>query len=206
MEEILDLYAQPYDPARPLVCFDEKPVLLHADVHPAQPGGPGHPQRQDYAYERLGHVNLFLVVEPLVGWRHVLLTERRTKLDYAGCLRWLVDAAYPDATCIRLVQDNLNTHVAASLYDAFVPQEARRMLRRLEFHDTPKQASWLNMAEIEISIFERACLGRRVESVEQLWQRIGAVETDRNARQCRLHWRFTTEEARVKLHTLYPKI
>jgi hypothetical protein len=205
MEEVLDLYAEPYDPQRPLVCFDEKPVLLHADVHPAQPVAPGQPQRQDYEYERLGHVNLFFVVEPLGGWRHVLLTERRTKLDYARCLRWLVDVAYPEATCIRLVQDNLNTHAAASLYDAFPPEEARRILRRLELHYTPKHASWLNMAEIEISIFERACLGRRVESVDQLWQRIGAVGTDRNARQCRIHWRFTTEEARVKLHNLYPK-
>lgn len=204
MEEVLDLYAQPYDPERPLVCFDEKPVVLHADVRPVEPVRPGHPQRQDYEYERLGHVNLFFIVEPLAGWRHVLLTGRRTKVDYAHCLRWLVDVAYPDAQVIRLVQDNLNIHAAASLYEAFAPQEARRILRRLEFHFTPKHASWLNMAEIEISIFERACLGRRVEGVEQLWQRIGAVEADRNARQCRIHWRFTTEEARVKLHTLYP--
>ncbi len=141
MEEVLDLYAQPYDETRPLVCFDEKPVLLHADVRPAQPGGPGQPQRQDYEYERLGHVNLFFVVEPLAGWRHVLLTERRTKQDYAHCLRWLVDVAYPEAQVIRLVQDNLNTHAAASLYEAFPPEEARRMLRRLEFHYTPKHAS-----------------------------------------------------------------
>lgn len=164
MEEVLDLYAELYDPQCPLACFDEKPVMLHADVRPLQPVGPGHPERQDYEYERLGHVNLFFVVEPLIGWRHVLLTERRTKADYAHCLRWLVDVAYPEAQVIRLVQDHLNIHAAASLYDAFAPQEARRILRRLEVHFTPKHASWLNMAEIEISIFERRCLGRRVAS------------------------------------------
>jgi hypothetical protein len=155
MEEVLDLYAEPYDPARPLVCFDEKPVLLHADVRPALPVRPGQPARQDYEYVRLGQVNLFFVVEPLAGWRHVLLTERRTRLDYAHCLRWLVDVAYAEAQVIRLVQDHLNTHSAASLYEAFPPAEARR---KLEFHFTPKHARWLNMAEIEISIFERGCL------------------------------------------------
>lgn len=206
MEEVLDLYAEPSDPARPLVCFDEKPVLLHADGRPVLPVKPGQPARQDYEYERLGQVNLFFVVEPLAGWRHVLLTERRTRLDYAHCLRWLVDVAYPHAQTIRLVQDNLNTHSAASLYEAFPPAEARRILRKLEFHFTPKHASWLNMAEIEISIFERGCLSRRVSSLAHLGERITALEAERNARQCQIHWRFTSLQARQKLLRLYPKI
>lgn len=205
MEEVLDLYAEPYDPVRPLVCFDEKPVL-HADVRPVLPVRPGQPARQDYEYERLGHVNLFFVVEPLAGWRHVLLTERRTRLDYAHCLRWLVDVAYPEAQVIRLVQDHLNTHSAASLYEAFPPAEARRILRKLEFHFTPKHASWLNMAEIEISLFERGCLSRRVSSLHQLGERIAALEAERNARQSQIHWRFTSLQARQKLLRLYPKI
>jgi hypothetical protein len=161
MEDVLDLYAQPYDPAAPQVCFDEKPLVVHGEVREPLPVKPGYPQRSDYEYERLGTANLFVFVEPLAGRRCVEMTERRTKLDFAQTLRWLVDEVYPDARVIRLVMDNLNTHTAASLYEAFEPEEARRIWQRLEVHYTPKHGSWLNMAEIEIAIIGRECLRRR---------------------------------------------
>ncbi len=206
MEDVLDLYEEEYDPRYPTVCFDEKLVAPEADVRPAEPMAPGQAQRIDYEYERLGTANLFFCVEPLTGWRHVEMTEQRTKLDYAQCIRWLVDQVYPHAEYIRVVQDNLNTHTPGALYEAFEPAEARRILQRLEFHYTPKHGSWLNMAEIEIAIFARGCLSRRVESMQVLRERIAALEAERNTHRCSISWRFTSNDARVKLHDLYPKI
>ena len=161
MEDVLDRYAEPYDPDRPVVCFDETSTQLLADVRTPLPAQPGRPRRQDYAYRRGGTRNLFLTCEPLAGWRHVAITERRTMVDFAHQMRWLVDVAYPHAPGVRVVLDNLNTHRMASLYETFPAAEARRIVKRLEFHHTPKHASWLNMAEIEFSVLTRACLQGR---------------------------------------------
>jgi DDE superfamily endonuclease len=185
-------------------CGDEKPVVLHADVHPSVPVEPGHPERVDYEYERRGTRNLFVMVEPLAGWRHVEVTAQRTMHDYAKIVRWLVDEVYPHAEYIRLVQDNLNTHTPASLYETFPPAEARRILQRVEFHYTPKHGSWLNMAEIEIAILERNALSRRVESEAVLRRQVSAVETERNQQRRGIAWQFTSRDARVKLERLYP--
>lgn len=204
MEEVLDLYEQPYDEQQPVVCLDEKGVGLHRDVRPTQPGVPGQPERVDYEYVPQGSANLFVMVEPLAGWRHVEVRTHRTKQDYAACLRYLAEVRYPAAQKIRLVQDNLNTHLAASLYEAFPPEQARRLARRFEFHYTPKHASWLNMAEIEISIFARGCLSRRVADEAALTERVAALEAERNRQQATIQWRFTAHEARRKLARLYP--
>ena len=161
MEDVLDLYAEPHDPQRPVVCFDETSTQLLAEVRPELPVRPRAPRRQDYEYRREGTRNLFLACEPLAGWRHVAITERRTKQDFAHQMRWLVDEAYPEADVVRLVLDNLNTHRKASLYEAFPAEEARRIARRLEFHHTPKHGSWLNMAEIEFSVLSRNCLRQK---------------------------------------------
>ena len=161
MEDVLDLYAEPYDPDRPVVCFDETSTQLLADTRPPIPVQPGQPRRQDYEYRRAGTRNIFLTCEPLAGWRHVAITERRTMQDFAHQMRWLVDEAYPDAPVVRVALDNLNTHRMASLYETFPAAEARRIVKRLEFHHTPKHASWLNMAEIEFSVLTRACLQGR---------------------------------------------
>ena len=173
-------------------------------MRPPEPMEPGQAEHVDDEYERLGTANLFFFVDPARGWRHVEMTEHRTKIDYAHCIRWLVDAVYPQAEYVRIVQDNLNTHTAAALYEAFEPAEARRILQRVEFHYTPKHGSWLNMAEIEISIFARGCLSRRVESMQDLRQRIATLEGERNAQHCTISWRFTSNDARSKLHDLYP--
>jgi len=206
MEDVLDLYEEEDDPRYPRVCFDEKLVAPEADVRPGEPMKPGQAERVDYEYERLGTANLFFFVDPARGWRHVEMTEHRTKIDYAHCIRWLVDTVYPQAQYVRIVQDNLNTHTAAALYEAFEPAEARRILQRVEFHYTPKHGSWLNMAEIEISIFARGCLSRRVESMQDLRQRIATLEAERNAKLCTISWRFTSNDARSKLHNLYPVV
>ena len=206
MEDVLALYALPYDARYPTVCLDEKPVVLHADVRAGQPPAPGRDERRDYEYERRGTANLFVMVEPLAGWRHVTVTERRTKRDYAECLRWLVEERYPRARYVCLVQDNLNTHVAGALYEAFPPKQARRILARLEFHPTPKHGSWLNQAEIEISVFERGCLSRPVGDLATLERRVGALEAERNARGATIDWQFTPRQARVKLKKLYPVV
>ena len=161
MEDVLDLYEEEYDPCYPTVCFDEKLVAPEADVRQALPMEPGQPERIGYEYERLGTATLFFFVEPLSGWRHVEMTDQRTKLDYAHCIQWLVDEVYPQAEYIRIVQDNLNTHGPASFYEAYAPAEARRLTERFEFHYTPKHGSWLNMAEIELSVLSRQCLDRR---------------------------------------------
>jgi len=204
MEDVLDLYEEAYDPQYPTVCLDEKPVVLHADIQPPVPVAPGRPERVDYEYERRGTRTLFVVVEPLAGWRHVEVTARRTMQDYAQMLRWLVDELYPQAEYIRLVQDNLNTHTPAALYETFPPAEARRILQRLEFHYTPKHGSWLNMAEIEIAILERNALSRRLKSEAALRRQERAVETERNAQRRGIVWQFTSRDARRKLERLYP--
>ena len=204
MEDVLDLYAEPYDPDRPVVCFDETSTQLLADTRPPIPVQPGQPRRQDYEYRRAGTRNIFLTCEPLAGWRHVAITERRTMEDFAHQMRWLVDEAYPDASVVRVVLDNLNTHRMASLYETFPAAEARRIVRRLEFHHTPKHASWLNMAEIEFSVLTRACLQGRNPDETALQRAINAYEVQRNASKATINWRFSTREARTKLHRLYP--
>lgn len=206
MEDVLALYAMPYDARYPTVCLDEKPVVLHADVRPGLPLAPGHVECRDYEYKRHGTANLFVMVEPLAGWRHVAVTAQRTKQDYAEVLRYLVEERYPDAECICIVQDNLNIHTAGALYETFPPLQARRIFSRLEFHYTPKHGSWLNQAEVEISIFERGCLSRPVGDSATLAQRVSALETERNARRATIDWQFTPRQARVKLKQLYPLV
>lgn len=206
MEAVLTTYELPYDADYPQVCLDEKLVTLHGDVVEPLPVRPGQPERVDYEYERVGTANLFVMVEPLTGYRHVEVTHRRTAVDYAWRLQWLADERYPAAKKIRLVQDNLNTHRLANLYLVFPPAEARRLAERFELHYTPTHGSWLNMAEIEIGIFERGCLRRRVPSLAVLQQRVTALEAERNAVHASIDWRFTTGDARTKLARLYPKL
>jgi transposase len=204
MEDVLDLYAEPYDPVQPTVCFDETSKQLIAETRIPLPMEPGKPERVDYEYERRGTTNLFLVTEPLTGWRHVDVTERRTKHDFAQQMRDLVDRHFPDATTIRVVLDNLNTHTQAALYEAFAPAEARRILRKLEFHYTPVHGSWLNMAELEFSMLSRQCLGRRIGDRDTLVTEVAAWEAARNEQRASIHWQFTVVDARRKLHRLYP--
>ena len=204
MEDVLDLYSEPYDPQRPVVCFDETSTQLLADARDPLPAEPGQPRREDYEYVRGGTRNLFLFIEPLAGWRHLEVTERRTAEDFAHQMRWLVDEAYPDIPVVRLVLDNLNTHRMASLYQTFPAEEARRIAKRLEFHYTPKHGSWLNMAEIEFSVFSRSCLGQRLPDEESLWREVRALAQERNQAQARINWRFGIQDARTKLHRLYP--
>ncbi len=204
MEDVLDLYAEPYDPAHPQVCIDEKSVQLLRETRLPLRMTTEHPRRHDYTYQRNGTRNLFIFFQPGRGWRHVKLTAQRTKLDFAQCLKELVDVHFPTAERIRLVVDNLNTHTAAVLYEAFPPAEAKRILARLEFHYTPKHGSWLNRAEIEIAILRRQCLRRRLPDEERLQREIAGWEADRNATQATVHWQFTTTDARIKLKHLYP--
>jgi hypothetical protein len=206
MEDVLDVYTRPYDPRRPQVCLDEASKQLLADTRTPQPVAPGHPARADYEYKREGTANLFMCCEPLRGWRHVTVTERRTKVDWAHCVRDLVDVYYPDAECIVLVQDNLNTHTPASLYEAFPPAEAKRIAERLEIHATPKHGSWLNMAEIELSVLGRQCLDQRIADRQTLATEVAAWEDRRNTAATTVDWRFTTADARIKLKHLYPSI
>jgi transposase len=203
MEDVLDLYAEPYDPRRPVVCFDAQSYQLIAEVRVPLPAAPGRPERVDYEYRRQGTANLFLTFEPLVGWRHVEVTERRTSAEFAQQMRALVDVHYPDAERIAVVLDNLSTHSPAALYQAFPPAEARRLLKRLEFHYTPKHGSWLNMAELEFSVLDRQCLNRRLPNPETLRREIGAWQERRNAARGTVRWRFTVTDARTKLHRLY---
>ena len=189
---------------RPKVNFDETNKQLIAETRAALPAKAGRVQRYDYEYERNGTRNLFMICEPQAGWRHVAITERRTKIDFAHQMKWLVDERYPDAEVIRIVLDNLNTHKIASLYEAFAPAEARRIAKKLEFHPTPKHGSWLNMAEIELSVMQRQCLDRRIADEETLRREIGAYEERRNAEKATIDWQFTVDDARAKLHRLYP--
>ena len=206
MEDVLDLYGEPYDPKRPVVNFDETSKQLVAEKKAPIPAKPGRRERFDYEYKRNGTRNLFMFCEPLAGWRHVEVTERRTMVDFAHQMKWLVDEAYPEAEKIRVVLDNLNIHRPASLYQAFEPGEARRVLKRLEFHYTPKHGSWLNMAEIEFGVFSRQCLARRIAGEETLKREIAALETERNQAAATIDWRFTTADARHKLQHIYPSV
>jgi len=206
MEDVLEVYHRPYDPKRPLVALDEASKQLVGEVVQPVPAAPGQPERFDYEYVRNGTANLFMVSEPLLGWRAVQVTERRTAKDYAEVLRWLAEDVHPDAEAIVLVQDNLNTHALASLYEAFPPEQARRLAERFEVHYTPKHGSWLNVAEIELSVLSRQCLDRRMASAEELRREVGAWEEERNERAVEVRWRFTTAEARIKLHRLYPSL
>ncbi len=204
MEDVLDVYTRPYDPKRPQVCLDETSRQLLADVTPPQPMAPGVAAKEDSEYERRGVVNLFMVCEPLRGWREVMVSDRRTRLDWAQCIKELVDVHYPDAEQIVLVQDNLNTHTSASLYEAFPPAEAKRLADKLELHYTPKHGSWLNMAEIELGIMANQCLDRRLPDRETLEQEVAAWVAERNVAIRTIAWRFTTDDARIKLDHLYP--
>ena len=204
MEDVLDLYAEPYDPQRPTICFDETSTQLIGESRIPLPARPGFPERFDYEYRRNGTRNIFMLCEPLGGWRHVAVTDQRTMQDFAHQMRWLADQAYPDAQRIRVVLDNLNTHRPASLYETFAPGEARRILKRLEFHYTPKHGSWLNMAEIELSVLSRQCLGRRISDEATLQREVAALEQQRNDARATIQWRFTTTAARTTLHRLYP--
>lgn len=206
MEDVLDLYKKPYDDKRPIVCMDESSKQQIKEVRQPLPMEPGKPERYDTEYERNGVSNLFIFFEPLRGWRRIDITSRRTAQDWAGQIRKLVDEDYPKVEKIRLVMDNLNTHIGASLYKTFVPSEARRLLDKLEFHYTPKHGSWLNMAEIELSLLSRQCLGDRMVDRKYLGQQVGAWVTQRNSKGSEMNWRFTTEDARIKLKHLYPSI
>ena len=204
LEDVLDLYAEPYDPRRPVVGFDERPLQLVAETRTPLPVQPGRPRRFDYEYRRNGTCNLFTTVEPLAGWRHVEVTERRTAIDVAHQLKWLVDEVYPDAEVIRVVLDNLNTHSPASLYAAFPAPEARRLAKRLDFHHTPKHGSWLNVAECELAVLASQCLGRRLPTIDVARREIAAWESQRNFERPTVAWHFTTAQARRKLKHLYP--
>jgi hypothetical protein len=206
MEDVLDLYEEPYDEKRPKVNFDETSKQLIAELRQPLPGKPGEVERVDYEYQRNGTRNLFMICEPQAGWRHIAVTEHRTMQDFAQQMKWLVDEKYPEAEMIRIVMDNLNTHKPASLYEAFEPSEARRILKKLEFHFTPKHGSWLNMAEIELSVLSRQCLDRRIPDEETLKREIKAYEDRRNTAKAGIDWQFTSKAARVKLHRLYPSI
>ena len=205
MEDVLEVYHRPRDPARPLVCLDETSKQLIAETRTPIPAKPGQPQRHDYEYERNGVANLFMLFAPLEGWRHVKVTDRHTAIDYADVLRELSDLHFPDATKIVLVQDNLNTHKPASLYEAFPAAQARRLVERFEWHYTPKHGSWLDMAESELGVLTSQCLDRRIADQKILAQQVGAWRDYRNKHHAKANWQFTTTDARVKLKRLYPQ-
>jgi hypothetical protein len=206
MEDVLQVYQLPEDPRYPTVCMDESSKQLIGETRLPLPPQPGQPMRYDFEYERHGVSNLFMFFAPLQAWRHVKVTDRRTKLDWAYAIKELVDVHFPEAILIRLVMDNLNTHTPAALYEAFEPAEARRLLDKLDIHYTPKHGSWLNMAEIEFSILARQCLDRRIDNVTTLVQEVAAWQASRNALEASIDWRFTTADARIKLKRLYPSI
>jgi hypothetical protein len=205
MEDVLELYAEADDPKRPRVNFDECSVELHKDVRTPEPAAPGRPARIDYEYERNGTANLFVVVDPHAGRRHVTVTERRTKADFARQMKSLCDDLYPDAERVRVVLDNLNTHTAGALYETFQPAEARRLAAKLEFHYTPKHASWLNMAELELSVLARQCLGRRVADAATLAAEVRAWQDARNRDGVKIEWCFKVADARKKMRRVYPQ-
>ena len=204
MEDVLDLYHQPYDEKRPLVCIDEMPKQLVTETRQLLPAQPGQPRRYDYEYRREGVANVFMTFEPLLGWRSVSVTAQRTAKDFAEVLRALVEDFHPEAEKIVLVVDNLNTHSPAALYEAFAPERARQLAEKLEWHYTPKHGSWLNMAEIELSALSRQCLDQRIGSLAKLQRLVEPWENDRNERRVEARWRFRTADARIKLHQLYP--
>ena len=206
MEDVLDVYRRPYDPKKPLVCMDETSKQLVGETRVPVPAAAGQPARYDYEYVRNGTANVFLFCEPLAGKRQVRITARRTKVDWAHRVRELVDQTYPRAERVVLVMDNLNTHAASSLYEAFSPAEAKRIADRLEIHYSPKHGSWLNMAEIELGMLGRQCLDRRIADAKTLQREAAAWESARNASKARINWRFTAADARIKLKKLYPSI
>jgi hypothetical protein len=206
MEDVLDVYARPVNPMRPVVCVDEGAKQLIGDVREPLPVRPGRPARHDSEYTRGGMANLFMCFEPLAGLRHVEVTERKTSVDFARFLKTVSDTHYPRAERIVLVCDNLSTHTPAALYEAFTPDEAHRLARRFEWHYTPKHGSWLDMAETELSVLARQCLDRRIPDPPTLRREVAAWETHRNTAVVKVHWQFTTADARIKLHRLYPSI
>ena len=206
MEDVLEVYHRPFDPDRPVVCLDEASKQLIGATRKPLPPQPGRPERFDYEYVRNGTANLFMVSQPLLGWRTVFVTERRTAHHFAEVLRWLVEELHSDAEKVVLVMDNLNTHKLASLYEAFPPEQARRIAEKLEIHHTPKHGSWLNVAEIELSVLARQCLDQRIETAEALRREVTAWEEPRNDRAAAVQWRFTTADARIKLRHLYPSL
>lgn len=205
MEDVLDQYEQPNDPKRPLVCYDEGLKQLIAETRKGVPGRPGQVERYDYEYQRNGVRNLNMAFEPLLGKRHVRITERHTSQDFAHCMRWLVDEIHPEAEVIRIVLDNLGPHKPAALYETFPPEEARRIIKQLEFHYTPKHGSWLNMAEIELSVYSRS-LKHHIPNEEMLIKEVRALTDERNQDQAKVNWQFFAADARIKLKQLYPSI
>ena len=206
MEDVLEVYKRPYDETQPVVCFDETNRQLIGETQNPRPAQPGHRAQYDYEYVRNGVANLFMMFEPLKGRREVKVTQRRTGNDFADCLRDLAETQYPNAEKIVLVMDNLNTHTLASLYAAFDPEAALRLAQRFEIHYTPKHGSWLNMAELEIGVMSRQCLGRRIPSIEKMSAEVKSWVTQRNNQKTTVHWQFTTADARIKLQHLYPRI
>lgn len=206
MEDVLEVYHQAHDPKQPLVCFDESSKQQVKETRTPRSMQPGQVAKYDYEYERNGTSNLFMMFAPLEAWREVKVTDRHTKIDFAYCMRDLVDIHFPDAEKIILVMDNLNTHKMGSLYQAFPPEEARRIVEKLEIHYTPKHGSWLNMAEIEFSVLSKQCLNRRIPDQETLRHEVTAWQDKRNSATNTVNWRFTTADARIKLHRLYPSI
>jgi hypothetical protein len=206
MEDVLEVYQRPHDPAHPVVCLDETSKQLVAETRAPIPASPGQPARHDYEYERNGTANLFMLFAPLEGWRHVEVTDRHTAVDYAEILKDLSDKHFPDADKIVLVQDNLNTHKPASLYEAFPAAQARRLVERFEWHYTPKHGSWLDMAESELSVLSTQCLDRRIPDKQTLTEEVAAWKSARNQKHTKADWQFTTADARVKLKRLYPVI
>ena len=204
MEHILDLYAQPYDPDKPVVCFDERPCQLIGETRVPRPPKPGRAARYDYEYERQGTCNVFGFFEPLQGWRYMKPTQHRKSEDFALCMQYLVDVLFPDTSEIQVVLDNLNTHTPAALYKTFAPDEALRILSRIQFHYTPKHGSWLNMVECEFSVLSRQCLNRRIPDFDLLAQEVTAWEDQRNLEGATINWLFKVEDARTKLANLYP--
>lgn len=206
MEDVLDVYTQPYDPQRPQVCMDETCKQLLADMREALPIRPNHPHRVDYEYKRHGVADLFMFFEPLTGKRYIQVTNQRTRKDWAIAMKYLSDTIYPNAQKIVVVMDNLNTHTPVSFYTTFEPNEARRLTNRFEFHYTPKHGSWLNMAEIELGVLIRQCLKQRIPDKASLEREVNAWQTERNSKEVKVNWRFTTSDARIKLKYLYPEI
>ena len=206
MEDVLEVYQRLYDSSAPVICMDEKSVQLLKETRPSIRAAAGRPERIDYEYERNGTANIFMFCEPLAGWRQTRVTERRTKTDWACAVRDLLDGRYRDVQRVVLVMDNLNTHSIGSLYEAFPPAEARRLTQRLEIHYTPKHGSWLNIAENELSALTRQCLSRRIGTIEHMASEVDAWDRDRNLRRVKVNWRFSIEQARIKLRRVYPQL
>ena len=206
MEDILEVYHRPYDPKRPLACIDEASKQQVKETREPLPREVGKPERYDYEYDRNGVSNLFMIFAPLQGWRHIEVTDRRTSVDFAHCLKDIVDVHFPEADQIVLVSDNLNTHKSAALYEAFAPEEARRIMEKLEWHYTPKHGSWLDMAESELSVLSCQCLSRRIADKDTLTKQVDAWQRDRNKKHAKADWQFTTTDARIKLKRLYPTL